>query len=324
MDDNATLGKLDPELDALIEGLPTGEEDDKSEDTSEEDTTKDTEEEQVDEKEESEQSEESDEKTDDESEETEDSGESEDGYTIDGDEDADTVEEKIEDKPAGDLNPEQQYILDNIQPIVVQGTVGDSDKLQEFKVLSPEQLPVGFKFTDDRSREIASKNFSMLESQAQSLQNDFRSKQTVESAKAFREAEDTADRSDIGDMQRDGVIPKFKAAPDSPDFDKDPAVELVQKVLDFKEAENAKYLEAANQGKPYRHLGFEEAYYKYISKNPEKGRSEAQKKEDQEREKIARRTGKTNTSEANVKNSEPAPIFHNKREMENFLETMTW
>ena len=302
MDDNATLGKLDPELDALIEGLPTGEEDDKSEDTSEEDTTKDTEEEQVDEKEESEQSEESDEKTDDESEETEDSGESEDGYTIDGDEDADTVEEKIEDKPAGDLNPEQQYILDNIQPIVVQGTVGDSDKLQEFKVLSPEQLPVGFKFTDDRSREIASKNFSMLESQAQSLQNDFRSKQTVESAKAFREAEDTADRSDIGD----------------------PAVELVQKVLDFKEAENAKYLEAANQGKPYRHLGFEEAYYKYISKNPEKGRSEAQKKEDQEREKIARRTGKTNTSEANVKNSEPAPIFHNKREMENFLETMTW
>lgn len=257
------------------------------------------------------------------------------GYTIDGDDDGsgDTDEGSAPSNstgksPEGDkrntqLSPEQQYILDNIQPIKVEGVVGDSDKVKTYDVFTPEQLPAGFKFLDDRSREIASKQFGMLESRARELQTDYRQQESKKAADAFKAAEDAADRSEIGDLQREGVLPKFKVDVDSPEFDKDPAAELIQAVLDFKEEQNAKYLQAANSGKRYKHIGFEEAYYMYVRKNPDAvtKKSPEQAKEDSARKDHARRTKQAAGAPAKGKAAEPS-IFHNSRDMMNYLDNL--
>lgn len=222
------------------------------------------------------------------------SDESGDGYTIDDEEDK--SEEQESDAPTeaaeqSQLTAEQQYILKGISPITVKGTVGD-DKVQEFKVYSPEQLPQGFKYVDDRESATANKNFSLLENQAEKLQNDFRTQENTKSAKAFKEAEDTADRADIGRLQRDGELPRFKIDSNDPKFAEDPAAVLIQEVLDFKDEKNQQYLKESQAGRPFRHIGFEEALLMYQRSKPAKVDT-AQDKEDKEREALAKRTSGT-------------------------------
>lgn len=294
---------LSSELEALISELPEGAEGDNTEVATAEVVKEDTKEEQVEEVSESENdgdgSEREDKDTEDEAEDDSKTDDDE-GYVID-----DGEEDKVEDvsvstqenKTATKLTPEDSYILDNLSPITVRGMVGDKEVTLE--VLAPEQLPAGFNFADQREQAIAQKQFGMLEQRALQLQNDFRTQQSSKAANDFKIAEDNADRTDIGELQRAGEIPKFKADVDSKAFDADPAAQLIQSVLDFKEKENVRFLENFQAGKtPYRHIGFEEAYYKYQRSHPAETRSEAERKEDSERKAVARRTTKTTGTES--------------------------
>ena len=254
----------------------------------------------------------------------------EEGYTIDeGDEEPEKdpdVSKQPEDKGEPDtrqLSPEQKYILDNIAPIKVRGYVGDSDKVEEFEVYAPEYLPNGFKFADEREMSIASRAFGQLEQRAQQLQSDWRNQETQKATNDFKKREDTADRQDIATLQKDGKIPKFKAAPDTPAFERDPGVQLVQEVLDFKEAQNAKYMEQSNAGRPYKHIGFEEAFRMYQRDNPTKS-NPAQTKEDKERMTVAKRTSKTNgTSTKEASGKARAHSGMSSFDLENLIESKT-
>lgn len=226
------------------------------------------------------------------------SGEEEnEGYTIDGEEDTEPDEEvpttsTEEAKSSTNLTAEQQYILDNLQAITVRGTVGADGKVQEFTVLSPEQLPNGFKYVDERESSIANKNFALLESKALTLQSDFRTQETTKAAQEFKAREDAADISDIAELQKAGDLPKFKLQRNDPKFETDPGVQLVQEVLDFKETQNQKYMDEYNAGRPYKHIGFQEAYAMYKRSNPDTTKA-AQKAEDAERKAVAQRTSGT-------------------------------
>jgi hypothetical protein len=219
------------------------------------------------------------------------------GYTIDGEEDTEPDEEVLttsteEAKSSTNLTAEQQYILDNLQAITVRGTVGADGKVQEFTVLSPEQLPNGFKYIDERESSIANKNFALLESKALTLQSDFRTQQTTKAVQEFKAREDAADISDIAELQKAGDLPKFKLQRNDPKFETDPGVQLVQEVLDFKETQNQKYMDEYNAGRPYKHIGFQEAYAMYKRSNPDTTQA-AQKAEDAERKAVAQRTSRT-------------------------------
>jgi hypothetical protein len=251
--------------------------------------------------------------------------EEDEGYTIDGDEEEEADEAPSnsteESKTNPNLTPEQQYILDNLQAITVRGTVGDDTKVQDFTVYSPEQLPQGFKYTDERESSIANKNFALLENQALTLQNDYRTQQTQKSAREFKEREDAADTADIGELQRAGDLPKFKAQPNDPKFNDDPGVKLVQDILDYKEAQNAKYMEEYNAGRPYKHIGFQEAFTMYRRENPDKS-NDSQKAEDAERKELAQRT--SGTRGASTKSS--APKVHSgmmSRDLDALIESRT-
>lgn len=253
-----------------------------------------------------------------------------DGYTIDeGDEEPaedPAVPKQPEDKGEPDtrqLNPEQKYILDNLQPIKVRGYVGDSDKIEEFDVYAPEYLPQGFKFVDEREMQIASRAFGQLENRAVQLQQDWRTQETQKSTQEFKQREDTADRQDIATLQRDGKIPKFKAVPNSAEFERDPGVQLVQEVLDFKEAQNQKYMEEYNAGRPYKHIGFEEAFRMFQRDNPTKS-NPAQTREDKARTDMAKRTSKTNGSSTKEATSKArAHSGMSSFDLDNLIESKT-
>lgn len=251
------------------------------------------------------------------------------GYAIDeGDEESEedtSVSGKPEEAKQPDtrqLTPEQKYILDNIAPIKVRGYVGGSDEVKEFDVYAPEYLPQGFKFVDEREMAIASRAFGQLEQRAVELQQDWRNQETRKASDEFKQREDVADRQDIAALQRDGKIPLFKSDPNSAAFEKDPGVKLVQEVLDYKEQQNAKYLEQYNAGRPYKHIGFEEAFRMYQRDNPTKG-NPAQVKEDKERTDLARRTNKSNGTSEEATNKVRIHSGMSGMELENLIESKT-
>lgn len=258
--------------------------------------------------------------------ESEEASASDDGYTIDdGDEEEevlDTEDDKTGEQSTSNLTPEQKYILDNVAPIKVRGSIGDG-KVQEFEVLAPEQLPNGFKFADDVEMAKATKGFNMLEQRASQLQQDYRTQETDKAAKEFKEREDTADRQDIARLQKEGDLPKFKAKPDTKDFDNDPGVKLVQEVLDFKDKQNNKYMEEYNAGRPYKHIGFDEAYALYKRNTPKT--DPAQAKEDKEREDIAKRTARP-SGNGSTDAAQKARVHTgmSSRDLDNLIENLDW
>jgi hypothetical protein len=243
------------------------------------------------------------------------------GYTIDGDEEPEDTKPTEPEAKKSQLTPEQQYIIDNIKPISVRGLVGDSEKIETFEVLDPSQLPQGFKFIDDRDRALAVKAFSMLENQAERLQYDFRNQETTKAAQEFKQREDTADRADIGRLQREGELPKFKAEPGSKAFDSDPATVLIQEVIDFKESTNKRYTDEYNAGRPYKHIGFEEAFRLYKRENPV---DTAQAKEDAEREKIAKRNSRSKGTAEQVKEKARVHSGSSSRDLDALIESLDW
>jgi hypothetical protein len=244
----------------------------------------------------------------------------EDGYTIDGDEE-DPVDKPV-DEIRGDttgFNPEQKYIIDNLTPITVRGQVGE--KVETFKVLDPSQLPQGFKFLDDRDQALAIKGFAMLETQAEKLQADFRGQETTKAATEFKKREDDADRTDIGALQRSGDLPRFKAEVGSKDFADDPGVKLVQEIIDFKETTNTRYMEEYNAGRPYKHIGFEEAFRMFKRENPQET---AQAKEDAERGKIAKRSSRNKGTAEQPKDKARVHSGSSSRDLDNLIESLDW
>lgn len=265
---------------------------------------------------------------DDTSEESDESSDEEsDGYTIDeGDEEEEDVpSNSTQETPAtGTLTPEQQYIFDNVKPIKVRGYVGDSEKIESFEILAPEQLPDGFRFVDDKERTLAVNGLTQLENRALELQNEYRNQESVKSAKEFQAREDAADRQDIGELQRAGELPKFKTDPDSKDFENDPAVQLVQEILDYKEKRNNQYMEEYNAGRPYKHIGFEEAYRMYKAANPDKS-ADALKQEDAERKNLANRTTKNRGANVDTSSNKPKVTSGmTSRDLDNLIENLDW
>lgn len=332
MDTNSIPGlTLSPSLDAKLNALddnlqPLEKEEVKSEDVPTEETTKEDdtapqaeEEQEVDESEEA--GDDSEESSDEES--TEPADDDDSAYTIDEGDDEDVQAEPAPttSTQAGpnQFTAEQQYILDNIAPIKIRGDVGGETK--EFEILTPDQLPAGFKFLDDRDMALATKAFAMLEQKAEQLQNDFRNQETNKAAKEFKQKEDDADRQDIGALQRSGDLPKFTVAPTDAKFEQDPNVQLVQDILDFKEAQNQKYFDEYQAGRPYKHIGFEEAFRMFKREQPAKA-NKAQVKEDAERKNVAKRTTGSKSNKADA--PRPRTVLRSSRDIDSFIENLDW
>lgn len=219
-------------------------------------------------------------------------------YTAD---DALEVDEEAEpDAPATDAagvqlsTAEQKYIVENIgDPLALRGYAGEGEnrKEVEIKAYTVGDIPANFNFRSQAELLAAQTGFLKLEQKAEQLLGQFRNNQSETQARDFEHRENEGIRLDVSELQQEGEFPKFKIQPGQKGFDDDPAAKLMGEVLGIMTDRNNTYLQQYQQGRPYRHIGFREAYEIYQHQQGPKQQAEAQKKEDAERKQVADKIG---------------------------------
>jgi hypothetical protein len=189
---------------------------------------------------------------------------------------------------------EQQYIADNIgEPIVLKGFVGEGENTKEveIKAFSPADIPSNFKFASDQQMLAAQTGFLNLEKKANDLLGSYRQTQSQKQASDFEERENRGIRDDVAELQKEGRFPKFTVRPGDAGFDSTPEAKQMAEVLTVMSERNEMYMKQYQQGRPYNHIGFAEAFDIWESKSPQRSAAkkadEDQSKEDAERKKAA-------------------------------------
>lgn len=200
------------------------------------------------------------------------------------------------------LSPaEQKHIVDNIgEPIILRGVRGEGDdaKQVEIKAYSPRDIPADFKFQNDQERTAASTGFYGIEQKANKLLGEFRQNQSNTAAQDFERRENEGIRSDVADLQKDGRFPKFTVRPGEAGFDDSPEAKQMAEVLGVMTERNETYLKQYNQGRPYKHIGFAEAFdiweHQQGTRAATAKKEDEQKKEDDERKERGAERGSSN------------------------------
>jgi hypothetical protein len=195
---------------------------------------------------------------------------------------------------------EQKHIADNIgEPLIIRGIRGEGENAKEveIKAYSAADIPTDFKFANQQQLLAAQNGFQRLEQRAADLLGGYRQSQNASVQQEFETRENEGIRLDVSDLQKDGIevngevvkFPKFRVQPGAAGFDETPEAKQMAEVLTLMADKNATYLSQYNQGRPYKHIGFAEAFEMYIRNNPDKKAeqkaNEGQKKEDEERKK---------------------------------------
>lgn len=200
-------------------------------------------------------------------------------------------EEEPSDKPVdapNNLSPDLQYVVDNLPTLSVRGKTSGNGTPKTFQVKAAGQLPEDFEFVSKREELLFTQALAGQELKAQQLQSQYYQDQQSKAASEFTEKENKDIRRDIGALQRDGKLERFKLQPNDPKFNDDPAVKQAQEVIDFMNQRNTEYLEAANKGGVLYHLSFRDAYNLMGQQTPPKAPTK-QQQEDKERKDITRK-----------------------------------
>lgn len=192
---------------------------------------------------------------------------------------------KVETAPVNTdgLNDEAKYIVDNL-PLMV-ARIKDGDGIKELQVKSWTQLPESVEFATKRDELAFMNALTAQENRAQTLQNQFRQTKQSDDAQKFEKLEDDSVWEDVADLQKEGLISKFTGPKDNPAFKTDADADRMEAVVDYMKERNNQYLAEYQQGRPYRHIGFKEAFYMYDRQHPVT--KPAQQKEDKNREEVA-------------------------------------
>lgn len=196
---------------------------------------------------------------------------------------------------------ESKHIVGNIgEPVVIRGVRGEGDaaKEVEIKAYGPNDIPADFKFANDQQRTAAATAFYNIEQKANKLLGEFRQTQSNTAAQDFERRENEGIRGDVADLQKEGRFPKFTVRPGETGFDDSPEAKQMAEVLGVMSERNATYLAQYNQGRPYKHIGFTEAFDIW---ERQKGtaaatakKDEDQKHEDEERKERGAEKGSSN------------------------------
>lgn len=196
----------------------------------------------------------------------------------------DEIDEKLWNKST----PEEKFIYNSLDYITVKGKDGE-----ELSIKLPTQLPDDFEFASKRAEAQFYSAMSAQSSKAEKLMNKITSDREQTTKAEQEKAELDAIIADVDRLQDDGVVPKIKAKPGTEEFNTDPSVQLVNKILDFRDEYNRKH-----KGE---NISSYTAGLIYKAKNPKEFETEddtRREKQDESRTKTARRvTTKTTSSQ---------------------------
>lgn len=194
----------------------------------------------------------------------------------------DEIDEKLWNKST----PEEKFIYNSLDYITVKGKDGE-----ELSVKLPTQLPDDFEFASKRAEAQFYSAMSAQSSKAEKLMNKITSDREQTTKAEQEKAELDAIIADVDRLQDDGIVPKIKAKPGTEEFNTDPSVKLVNKILDFRDEYNRKH-----KGE---NISSYTAGLIYKAKNPKEFETEDDKRrssQDKSREKTASRVANKTTS----------------------------
>ena len=196
----------------------------------------------------------------------------------------DEIDEKLWNKST----PEEKFIYNSLDYITVKGKDGE-----ELSVKLPTQLPDDFEFASKKAEAQFYSAMTAQSSKAEKLMNKITSDREQTTKAEQEKAELDAIIADVDRLQDDGIVPKIKAKPGTEEFNTDPSVQLVNKILDFRDEYNRKH-----KGE---NISSYTAGLIYKAKNPKEFETEDDKRrssQDKSREKTASRVA-TKTTSAN-------------------------
>lgn len=192
-------------------------------------------------------------------------GDSEEGYYAD--EGQDEVEKQDLATDKGSPTDMGKWVLDELPNIYVMGTNKAGDQIS-MSVKRAEDLPADFDFLSKRDELIFSQNIADQTNRAVNLVNKWNTDQQQSNAAKFSQQENRDIQLDIASLQREGQLGRFKHQPTDAQFEKDPSVQHMQKVLDYYNEQNQKrYAESQRTGRLFSRLSYRDAFYLHERQN---------------------------------------------------------
>lgn len=181
----------------------------------------------------------------------------------------------------------QKYIVDNLPTIQVMGHQGEDGKDKVYNVKRLEELPDDFEFASKRAELAFNAALSAQELNARELLQQYKNEEAQRSQRDFEALEALDIQSDVTNLQKQGLLPKFKYAVNDPRFDTDPAVQESNKIYEFyKKINNDYFNKYQNSGRMYR-VSYEDAAYRYYALHPKEVTPEIKKAVEKQETKTA-------------------------------------
>ena len=136
--------------------------------------------------------------------------------------------EEIDEKIWANMPDENKVIYNALPYIVAEGKRGN------VRVKTPAQLPDGFEFKSQKAMMEFQNDLQAQEIKATQMQNALNSRAEREQRANAEREEARAVISEIESLQKSGDLPKPKAKAGTPEFDNDPAVLTINKVLNYR------------------------------------------------------------------------------------------
>ena len=171
------------------------------------------------------------------------------------------------------MPPINKFIYNNLPYIEAKGKDGTV-----LKVKTPDQLQEDFEFASAKAQTKFNNDMQAQENKANDMERAIvsRARQQREAEQSRAEAQDTI--AQIESLQKSGDLPKPKAQPNTQEFNNDPAVQLIDKILSYQKARAA-------QG---QRLSVKDAMVLYKAEHPEAFRT-GEAKGDVERKKLSKK-----------------------------------
>ena len=181
----------------------------------------------------------------------------------------------------GAMPPMNKIIYSRLPYITAHGKDGD------VKVKTPEQLPDDFEFASDKARSQFTNDIQAQELTAQRMANAIQGQARQQQATSEQQARARAIINEVAELQKTGDLPTPKAAVNTPEFNTDPAVGVINKVLNYQ-------AQRAAQGV---RLSVRDALTLYRAEHPgEFKKPETKAKGDEERKNVAKKVAGNNKS----------------------------
>ena len=180
------------------------------------------------------------------------------------------------------MPPINKVIYANLPYITAHGKDGD------VKIKTPEQLPDDFEFASDKARSQFVNDIQAQETTARQMADRIQGQARQQQETSQRQAQARQIISEVSALQESGDLPKPTTEPNTPEFDNDPAVKTINKVLGYQMAR-------ARQGV---NLSVKDALTLYRAEHPDefKKPENTKAKGDDERKKIAKKVAGNNKS----------------------------